>query len=391
MSKKMRAFTVLALVFLMLLSAVAVSAEEDAAVAQVGETKYETLAEAIAGAQAGDTVVLLNNVDLGDSYVRIDKSITIDGGEDGHAIVSAGKWAVYLKGDAELDVTLKNLSVQSTHYPVDAGSCVALTVENCTVQGWCAVCLAAGSDQSVLTVINSDLIGVNTWPDNADHSNHYGTIAVESNDVTILVDADSSITYKAENTAAQYPMIFYTWDAIYTYKATLPADEALVAELKTGGYCVADNGDGTVMVDEHNKTVKEYAAVEPTCTEDGCIAHKSCACGAVVTDLNGNAIEGGLEAVKLAAAGHELTKVDANPATKEAEGNIEYYVCEECGKYYSDSEGTVEITDRTSVVIGKLQDSGNPETGDAAVLAPAAVLLALSAAAVAVANKKRFA
>ena len=52
-------------------------------------------------------------------------------------------------------------------------------------------------------------------------------------------------------------------------------------------------------------------------------------------------------------SGHKLTKVDAKAATTEAEGNIEHYICSECGKYFSDAAGKTEIK-KESVVIPKL-------------------------------------
>ncbi len=41
---------------------------------------------------------------------------------------------------------------------------------------------------------------------------------------------------------------------------------------------------------------------------------------------------------------HNLTKTDAKAATEAAEGNIEYWSCSLCGKYYSDANGKNEIT-----------------------------------------------
>jgi hypothetical protein len=45
-----------------------------------------------------------------------------------------------------------------------------------------------------------------------------------------------------------------------------------------------------------------------------------------------------------------LTKVPANGESCTVDGNIEYYECS-CGKYYTDSTASVEITDKDSVVI----------------------------------------
>ena len=51
---------------------------------------------------------------------------------------------------------------------------------------------------------------------------------------------------------------------------------------------------------------------------------------------------------------HKLTAVPAKAATTTAEGNKAYWICD-CGKMFEDAEGKVEITDKTSVVIPKLQ------------------------------------
>ena len=51
---------------------------------------------------------------------------------------------------------------------------------------------------------------------------------------------------------------------------------------------------------------------------------------------------------------HNMTPVAANPATCTTDGNTAYYVCSGCGNWYADATGSVEITDHSSVVIGKL-------------------------------------
>lgn len=51
---------------------------------------------------------------------------------------------------------------------------------------------------------------------------------------------------------------------------------------------------------------------------------------------------------------HHMTPVAANPATCTADGNKAYYVCSGCSKWFEDATGSVEITDHSSVVIGKL-------------------------------------
>ena len=47
---------------------------------------------------------------------------------------------------------------------------------------------------------------------------------------------------------------------------------------------------------------------------------------------------------------HKPVLVKAEEATAAKEGNIEYYYCENCGKYYSDKAGTKEIAEKDTVV-----------------------------------------
>ena len=57
----------------------------------------------------------------------------------------------------------------------------------------------------------------------------------------------------------------------------------------------------------------------------------------------------------------DLKHFPAKAATEGAEGNIEYWYCSGCGKYYSDKDGTKEIT-KADTVTAKLPKS--PQTGD---------------------------
>ncbi|MCC8357145.1 MAG: hypothetical protein LJU34_04755, partial [Oscillospiraceae bacterium] len=48
---------------------------------------------------------------------------------------------------------------------------------------------------------------------------------------------------------------------------------------------------------------------------------------------------------------HVLTKTKAEDATCTEDGNIEYWTCSVCGKYFSDADGTTEITDPSSLTL----------------------------------------
>lgn len=64
---------------------------------------------------------------------------------------------------------------------------------------------------------------------------------------------------------------------------------------------------------------------------------------------------------------HSLVLVGRKEATCAEEGNIEYWVCEECGKCFLDEEGREEITDQAEILLPKLTS----HTWDGGVLAQA--------------------
>ena len=82
-----------------------------------------------------------------------------------------------------------------------------------------------------------------------------------------------------------------------------------------------------------------------------------------------------------------LQHVEAKAATKDAKGNIEYWYCADCGKYFKDAAATAEIT-KADTVTAKLTDSGKPATGDRGSVLWVAVLL-ISGAAIGVTATER--
>ena len=114
-------------------------------VAQVGTAKYESLTEAIAAAQDGDTVTLLADITLpaqsisGESAqygAYITKSLTIDG--DGHTVTSAAARVFGVKGtQGDIDVTFKNITVtdnaQGAICVCTRGGINSLTLDNATL------------------------------------------------------------------------------------------------------------------------------------------------------------------------------------------------------------------------------------------------------------------
>lgn len=89
---------------------------------------------------------------------------------------------------------------------------------------------------------------------------------------------------------------------------------------------------------------------DPTCTEKGNIEYWYCeACRKYFQD---EALTKELkqEETIVPAIGHNLTKVDEKKPTVDAAGNIEYWYCEVCNKYFSDEKAEHEITLEDTII-----------------------------------------
>ena len=109
------------------------------------------------------------------------------------------------------------------------------------------------------------------------------------------------------------------------------------------------NGDGT-----HTRQ----------CTVDGCngLETKDCSGGKAICTERAICEVCGKAYGELDPKNHtDLKHFPAKAATEDAEGNIEYWYCEGCNKYYSDKDGTKEIK-KADTVTAKLPKS--PPTGD---------------------------
>ncbi len=128
------------------------------------------------------------------------------------------------------------------------------------------------------------------------------------------------------------------------------------------------NGDGT-----HTRQ----------CTVDGCngLETKDCSGGKATCTENAVCEVCGKDYGELDPNNHTgLKHIPAKAATEDSEGNIEYWHCKVCGKYYADAEATKEITDADTVTkklppktadttpVKDASDTKAPGTGDGCVL-----------------------
>lgn len=136
--------------------------------------------------------------------------------------------------------------------------------------------------------------------------------------------------------------------------------EACITQKNLSNICVDVYGD-------HHYADELTVDQEATCSEEGSKSYHCIRCDAkgksfVIPKIN-------------------LTHVDAKAATAESAGNIEYWHCEKCGKYYSDAKAAHEITLEQTVIEklpGKEAIKDLPKTGDDSRVALWLLLLAVS-------------
>ena len=93
------------------------------------------------------------------------------------------------------------------------------------------------------------------------------------------------------------------------------------------------------MITAPGHKLNHFVAKEATCTEDGNIEYWKCSeCGKFFSDEAGTT-EIAEEDIVVAKS-HKLTHVEEKAATCTEDGYIEHWKCSECGKFFSDEAGT---------------------------------------------------
>ena len=207
-----------------------------------------------------------------------------------------------------------------------------------------------------------------------------------------------------------------TWESSDTSIATVSEDGTVTAISAGTVTITATAADGSGVSASCSVTVTHGNMAhtpkkDATCTVDGTEEYWTCGiCGKHFKDESGT-IPTTPEENVIPAAGHTLTKTEAQAPTCTEAGNEAYWTCETCGKYFSDGEGKEEITLDSTVLSalghdykdgvctrcdGKDPDYVPPtepdapaQTGESPLLPALAVLMILSAAALLWTGRKR--
>ena len=253
---------------------------------------FMTIEDAIAKAQAGETVTLLRDI-TASNIITINKAITLD--LNGKKVTSTAKKAFEVHADAtikngaieavqrcvdtrkavKLTLTSVELVAKSTTYgnpqpltiggsdngtevtmenvEINAGTAgygiitfveTELTATNSTIGGYNALYVKPGSDNSVFNFVDSDLSGSTVGNDV--EGNSFSVIAVRANNVTVNVDAASTVTAAGN----------------YSYAISFKSKSDIDTPATGSSVTVAGTITGNILADLNGNTVKvkaEYA------------------------------------------------------------------------------------------------------------------------------------
>ena len=144
-----------------------------------------------------------------------------------------------------------------------------------------------------------------------------------------------------------------TIDEKYVDTVTVNGTEVTLDENGSFILPAADGEQRIVVTDKAGNTAEMTVTVndghtggKATCTERAVCE----VCGKAFGDLDGNYHA-------------NLKHIDAKAATKTAGGNIEYWYCEDCGKYFADAAATKEIKQADTVTAKLSGAAKSPQTG----------------------------
>ena len=197
----------------------------------------------------------------------------------------------------------------------------------------------------------------------------------------IVLDGTSPVITGIENGKTYCEAQTVTVDEKYVDTVTVNGKKVTLDESGSFVLSPADGGQKIVVTDKAGNTAEMTITVNDghtfgewtsngdgthtrQCTADGCngLETKDCSGGKATCTERAVCEVCGKDYGELDPKNHtDLKYNEAKAATEDAEGNIEYWYCSGCGKYYSDKDGTKEIK-KADTVTAKLPKS--PQTGD---------------------------
>lgn len=243
------------------------------------------------------------------------------------------------------------------HYPAIFGS-TGVTITNSTVK-------ASGDDVAIYSpadVTIRDSVIKATSPDNCDGILARGTATITGS----WIETSGKEEFTAGNDSITNSVLFNGKTGKVIGDATLPADatvaQGMTLDIPTGTTLTVPEGktftnDGTVkllgdLYHSGNDTTKgdlicnSHSGGTATCTEPA----KCSLCKAFYGDKDSTNHVG-------------LKHTDAKDATLAEAGNIEYWFCPACGKYFSDANAANEITRESTVIPALKAPSIKPADG----------------------------
>ena len=281
---------------------------------------------------------------------------------------------IALKNDDGGTLTVAGGTVTSAEQSIQSWSTTNVTggTLNGRVTAWD---YADSPNESVLTVsggtINGDVQAINYM--NAEKGPEVHITGGAINGSVQKATQDGSTGTKPADPTADTSVITLSGG---TFK-TAPDEELIVP-----GSGLTQNSDGSFGIHEHIGMA--VAAKDPTCTEAGNKAYWECSeCHELFLD-EAMTQPTTREDVTTAATGHQhVTHVEAKDATETETGNLEYWYCADCGRYFSDAALSQETTLAELTIPAKGQepadkpkdedvekDDSLAQTGDATAVAP---------------------
>ena len=214
--------------------------------AKIGETLYNTLAEAVAAVKDGETITLLGDVTTPD-IVTVTKSITIDGNGNTLTYTGQSRAITVESGAAGVNLTVKNLTVDCTasycQRGINYNTTGEFALENVTIKGkpLYAINLPGSSDGAKVTIKDSEITGciaLNVWGENS-------TITVTDSHMTSIdeSEAEDYSAVKLNNdgvTAAEGTKITITGGSITALRQDGEYSSAVTNSTATGSIEVSE-------------------------------------------------------------------------------------------------------------------------------------------------------